>query len=66
MWRGGADLAMDQTSHSMDTANRPSPYTPGLDNETPVPAMAALATPDSVMDTGLDGVVQNQRSSSMH
>ena len=36
-----------------------SGYTPGLDNETTVPAAAASVTPGDVMDTGPNGVVQN-------
>jgi hypothetical protein len=42
----------------MGSANRPSPHTSGLDNETPVPAMAAPASPCRVVDTGPDGVVK--------
>ena len=65
MRRLGEDLELGQTTNSMDSANRPGPYTPVLD-ETPVPAMAAPSSPCGVVDTGPDGVVQNQRRSSMY
>ena len=55
---------MDQTTNSMDSANRPSPHISELGNETPIPAMAAPASPCGVVDTGPDIVVQNQRRSS--
>jgi len=60
MRRRDEDMELDQTTNSMDSANRPSPHTSRLD-ETPFPAMAAPASPCSVVDTGPDGVVQNQR-----
>jgi hypothetical protein len=48
---------MDQTTHSVDSSYRPGQHTSGLDDETPVPAMAADTKPNGVMDTGPDGVV---------
>jgi hypothetical protein len=54
----GARLrGMDQTTHSVDSSHRPGQHTVGLDDETPVPAMAADANPGGVMDTGPNGVV---------
>jgi len=55
----GEDLAVNQTTYSMDSAHWPGPYTTGLDNKTPVPAMATSATPGGVIDTSPNGVVQN-------
>jgi hypothetical protein len=57
MWRRGEDMGMDQTTHSVDSSHRPGQHTPGMDDETQIPAMAADAKPGGVMDTGPDGVV---------
>jgi len=59
MRRGGGDLTLEQKTYSMDSAHLPGSHTTGLDNVTPVPAIATSATPGGVMDTGPNGVVQN-------
>ena len=41
------------------------PYTTGLDNETPVQGMATSETQVCICNTGPNGMVQNQRESSM-
>jgi hypothetical protein len=50
-------MGMDQTTHNVDSSNRSGQHTPGLDDETPIPAVVADAKPGGVMDTGPDGVV---------
>jgi len=58
----GEHLALDQTTFSVDSTRCLGSYTTGIDNKTPVSAMAVSATLGGVMDNGPYGVVRIKES----